>query len=200
MLKYIKQGWLVIVLAACFGTALAGIHMALKDKIAANQLDAINTQIPLLIPGADAAKTQLDEPLTKQLGMEVRKGINSEGKLVGWVLRASGSGYADKIELLIGLDKTATKIMGIAVIEQQETPCLGSKITDSSWNDQYDDQPTATELVVLKGMSPEQKLIKDGKINAITGATISSDAVTSIVNDAVTKAKPALLAELKKDK
>ena len=199
MLKYIKQGWLVIVLGLCFGTALAGIHLALKDKIAQNQLNAINDQIPKLIPGADGTKTTLDDKLTEQLSMEVRKAFDSEDKQLGWVLCTSGAGFADKIELLIGLDLEAIKIMGISVIEQQETPCLGSKII-TDWNDQYKNQPTDKKLVVLKGMSSEQKKLKDGKIDAITGATISSDAVTTIVNDAVTKAKPALLAELKKDK
>ena len=200
MLKYIKQGWLVIVLGVCFGTTLAGVHMALKNKIAKNQLEAINKQIPILIPGADGAKTKLDEQLTTQLGMEVRKAFDSKDKLVGWVLRESGSGFADKIELLIGLDVNATNITGIYILEQKETPCLGDKIKTPLWNSQYDGQPTDKKLVVAKGMSSEQKKIKDGKIDAISGATISSDAVTSIVNDAVTKAKPALLAELKKGK
>ena len=200
MLKYIRQGWLVIVLGLCFGAALAGIHLTLKDTIALNQLDAINKKIPDLIPGADATKTTLDEKLTEQLGMEVRKAFDSKDELTGWVLRASGSGFADKIEILIGLDVNTTKITGISILDQQETPCLGSKISTKRWNSQYENQPTGKKLVVLKGMSSQQKKIKDGKINAITGATISSDAVTTIVNDAVTKAKPALLAELKKDK
>jgi Na+-translocating ferredoxin:NAD+ oxidoreductase subunit G len=200
MLKYIRQGWLVIVLGACFAASLAGIHLAMEKKIAKNQLQAIDGQIPALIPGADSSKTKLDEHLTSQLGMEVRKAFNSKDKLVGWVLRASGAGFADKIEILIGLDLSAAKITGIYILEQQETPCLGSKITTSRWNSQYVDQPTDTKLVVAKGMSSEQKKLKDGKIDAISGATISSDAVTDIVNDAVTKAKPALLAELKKDK
>lgn len=199
MPKYIKQGWLVIVLGVCFAATLAGIHQALKNRIAANQLHAIDGQIPALIPGADSAKTKLDEHLTAQLKMEVRKAFSSKGKLLGWVLRASGSGFADKIEILIGLDVSTTKITGIYVLEQQETPCLGSKITTRRWNSQYYDQPTDKKLVVVKGMSTEQKKIKDGQIDAITGATISSDAVTDIVNDAVTKAKPALIAELKKD-
>jgi len=197
MLKYIRQGWLVIVLGVCFAAMLAGVHLALEDTIAENQLGAIDTQIPKLIPGSDGSKTELDDQLTAKLGMEVRKAFNSKDKLVGWVLRASGSGFADKIEVLIGLNLSATKITGIAILEQQETPCLGSKI-DTDWNSQYDDQPTDKKLVVTKGMSPDQKEIKNGKIDAITGATISSDAVTDIVNDAVTKAKPALLAELKK--
>ena len=200
MLKYIQQGWLVIVLGVCFGTTLAGIHLALEKKIAQNQLEAINNQIPKLIPGADSTKTELDKQLTEQLGMEVRKAFDSKGKQVGWVIRGSGSGFADIIEVLIGLDANTTKITGIYILEQQETPCLGNKIKEKRWNFQYDNQPTDNKLVVVKGMTPQQKEIKDGKIDAITGATISSDAVTSIVNNAVTKAKSALLTDLKKAK
>lgn len=87
----------------------------------------------------------------------------------------SDQGYSGLIKLMVGLD-TQGVINNIAVLEQKETPGLGTKITTEKFLQQYRGKdPGKWKLLVKKD---------GGQTDAITGATISSRAF----NDAVQKA------------
>ena len=103
--------------------------------------------------------------------------------------KASGQGYADKIELLLGLDADARTITGLFILDQKETPGLGNRIIEKPWRDQFLDKSSATRLVVVKG-NPG----KDNEIDAISGATISSRTVTGIVNTTIADIKAQLVS------
>ncbi len=117
-----------------------------------------------------------------------------EGEIIGYSFKAYGKGYSSTIETIVGVDPTGT-ICGIKITYQQETPGLGAKVTEvASQNTLWDvvggnavdeagvkpwfqvqfDGRAAEELVVVKNPT------EDG-IVAITGATISSDAVTGSI-------------------
>ncbi len=183
--NYLIQAWLVLMLAICFGSALAGMEVALKDKIQANKLNETLDQIPNLVPGASAEHSKQ----TEVGGQTVFAAKDTGGKLIGWVVSASGQGFADAIEVLIGLNNDATKITGVYVLSQKETPGLGDNITKNGWTDQFAKRDTRPALVVTKAspMAPND-------IWSVSGATISSDSVTKIVNDAVAKLAQPLKA------
>ena len=100
---------------------------------------------------------------------------------------AGGQGYADKIELIIGLDPSADTISGLFVLQQKETPGLGNKIIFPHWRNQFIRKKTNTPLVVTKGKSQTPNAI-----DAVTGATISSRSVTGIVNRTIGDVKGRL--------
>ena len=87
----------------------------------------------------------------------------------------SNNGFSGRIELIVGflLDGTIT---GYTVIEQKETPGLGTKVTESKFSNQF------------KGMNPRShgfKVKQDGgEIDAVTSATISSRAVIDAIKRA----------------
>jgi len=112
----------------------------------------------------------------------------TRGKIMsGWVLKARGQGYADKIEVLIGVDPDVETITGLFVLEQKETPGLGNKITFPAWRKQFVGKKTVTPFMVVKEKSAEENTI-----DAVTGATISSRSVAGIVNQTVTDIKGRL--------
>jgi electron transport complex protein RnfG len=191
--KYVKQGWLVLLLALMFGAALAGVNSALGPRIRLNEKNSIYDQVPNIVPGADPARTE-------RISKTVLKVYDKKGQAIGWAVTARGMGYADQIKALIGLDATASTITGLFIIDQKETPGLGSKIA-SPWNRQFIGQPTDKPLVVLKGMTKAQRAEKDDRIDAISGATISSRALTEkVVNPALARFRKKLQAgELKSD-
>ncbi len=90
----------------------------------------------------------------------------------GYAFKASGSGYGGNIDILVGLDNDFG-IIGISILSQTETPGVGSRITESSFTDQF------------KGLSASDIALSSegGKIDAITGATISSRAVVDAIKD-----------------
>jgi electron transport complex protein RnfG len=103
-----------------------------------------------------------------------------DGALAGWVVKTAGQGYADRIEVLIGLAPDAGSLTGLFVLDQKETPGLGNKIVTDEWRGQFVGKAVDRPLAAVKGGA------KGGsEIDAITGATISSHAVTSIINTAV---------------
>lgn len=179
--NYIGQAWLVIVLALFYGSALATVHTALSAKIAENKKNETYGVIPDLVPGADKTKT-LEIMVTGEDGRESRvyRVLAADGSHAGWVLPAFGQGFADRIEILIGLDAPLSTITGMYVLGQKETPGLGDYITGESFRSRFENKPTDTPLVVVK-TEPRA----ENEILALTGATISSESVSGIVNAAL---------------
>ncbi|MCJ7543741.1 MAG: FMN-binding protein [Phycisphaerae bacterium] len=171
---YIRQAWLVLVLCGVFGAALAGVHAGLSAKIADNKRDDTMNQIPRLVPGAVRGVEQVVGETV------IYRAVDESGKLVGWVLPGMGQGFADIIELLVGLDAQGETITGMSVLAQKETPGLGDKITKEAWRAQFAGKPAGDPLSVTKAATAGRT-----EIAAISGATISSQSVTDIVNKTV---------------
>ena len=183
---YVRQAWLVILLGLVFGTALAGVEARFGPQIALNKENETKGQIPKLVPGAIPEKTETVEFKDEQgRDVVIYKAVGNGESLKGWVIPAKGQGFADVIELLIGLDPQAEKITGLFVLAQKETPGLGSCITEGpKFRDQFPGKPTSPALVVNKA---EQKLPYE--VKPVTSATISSQSVCQIVNTEVARQK-----------
>lgn len=112
-------------------------------------------------------------------GMEYFEAMKN-GRLAGYCIKALGNGYGGYIRMVVGVD-TSGVILGVRVLEQQETPGLGTQITEV--------KPPDKEPFFLKQFAGKDgRTVAIGKnIDAITGATISSRAVTDGVNKAVTE-------------
>ena len=197
------QAWLVLLLATLFGSALAGVQTKLGPVIEANKTRETLAKIPALVLGEEkAAKLSHQKKslsITSRTIEIERNGIKKfytvydaafeDGTLAGYVAKASGQGYADKIELLLGLDADARTITGLFILDQKETPGLGNRILEKPWRDQFLEKSSAARLVVVKG-NPG----KDNEIDAISGATISSRTVTGIVNTTIADIKAQLVS------
>ncbi len=173
-------------MALCFGAALAGVDAALSEKIAANKLDETMRQIPALGPGSTGGEE------VEIGGRTVYRATGADGEQLGWVVPAAGPGFADKIEVLIGLDLQCETITGLYVLSQKETPGLGSRIVEAEWLKQFARKATSPPLTVKKNAP-----LGEHEILAITGATISSQRVSAIVNAAVAEMRPHLAAAVK---
>ena len=201
--NFFSQAWLVLILAICFGGLLAGMQIVLGPTIEANKINETLQRVPVLVFGA-AHATELSQSGMEinalsvgvdKAGKTVRYNVyetKSDGKLAGWVTKSTGQGYADKIEVLIGFDPGMEKITGLFVLDQKETPGLGNKILEDAWRGQFLNKSTAKALAPVKGKSSASH-----EIDAITGATISSAAVTDIINRAVADLRQPLADKAK---
>lgn len=187
--NFIAQGWLVILLALLYGGALAGVQIGLGPRIQENKRNESYEQIPHLVEGAVKERTE-EITVVDKAGKPTRvyRAINGQGTLCGWVLPAAGQGFADRIELLVGLDAPMTVITGLFVLDQKETPGLGDYITGVDFRDLFRGKSTAKPLVVVVGDAEAGDQIK-----ALTGATISSQSVADIVNEAIRNLKEPVL-------
>jgi len=169
--SYVGQAWLV--------------------RIDENRKKETYDVIPLLVDGADKANC-VELTVKGKSGEEVRvyKAVAAGGTHKGWVLPAGGQGFNDRIELLIGLDAGLSTITGLYVLDQKETPGLGAYITGEGFRGQFSGKPTDAPLVVVKSDAKATN-----EIRAITGATISSESVTGIVNAAIADLKEPILRQ-----
>ena len=104
-----------------------------------------------------------------------------DGKDAGCVVSCSGKGYGGAVSIALGIDEKG-EIKGIQITDcSNETPGLGQKSSDKEFNGQFIGTNASQDLNVVKDGSGSTK---DGTINAITSATITSKAVTRAIDGA----------------
>lgn len=99
-----------------------------------------------------------------------------DGNIVGYAVNTySKKGFSGNINLMAGFKSDGT-IINITVLEQKETPCLGTKMTEPAFRNQFNDkQPAEFKMKVKKD---------GGSVDAITAATISSRAFCDAIQRA----------------
>ena len=111
---------------------------------------------------------------------EIMEAKDDSGKTVGYVATAySDEGYGGKVRISVGYDLEKKTVTKIEVLEANETPGLGAKIS-TDWNLQFEKGEAGKLFDVVK-----RKAEKPDEIEAISGATISSRAVTYAVDTAL---------------
>jgi electron transport complex protein RnfG len=193
---FIQQSWLLIVASFCFGLLIAVTNASLSPRIEKNKINKFNDLALGLLPDAKDFV-----PLDKQVEVQgirgktdqvtIYKAISETGECVGWSFTAAGSGFADKIELVIAVDKDFKKLAGFDCLASNETPGFGDRIKNNYYRGQFQGAP-AGKLMLIKAGDPEKI---DSEIVAITGATVSSEAVIKIINHYITRVREQMLQE-----
>jgi electron transport complex protein RnfG len=180
---FFNQSWLLIAASFGFGLLIAVANAAWQGNILQNEEDKFNNLVKDMIPDTNSTEIVLDTVEVesgkgKKKVTSVRKAVSAKGQCVGWAFMAEGSGFADKIKLVLTVDAGFEKLKGYGVLSSNETPGFGDKIKEPYYRQQFAGAPT-TELELKKLGNPDEK---DSTIVAISGATVSSEAVVSIVN------------------
>jgi len=166
-----REFWPVIFLTLVVVISIVALTLAngiTKDKIVQAKQDAVAEMLATLFPNMVSFTYDENGGLYTVL---------AGGEPIGHAFMAQGRGYGGTIDILIGLKPDNKSLQGIKIITQQETPGLGAKIINTSFLDQFNGV----------GVN-EVELSRDGgKIDAITGATISSTAVVNGVKQAIIK-------------
>ncbi len=113
------------------------------------------------------------------------KALSESGETIGCAVTVTSKGYGGEIAIMVGFStegETALgKVTGVEILSHSETPGLGANAANESFRNQYKQDITASGFSVVKDGSGDG----DGKIDAMTGATITSNAVTNAVNEAL---------------
>ena len=131
------------------------------------------------------AELEIKSAKGKKVKSNIYKAISETGECVGWAFNCEGPGFADKIELVVAVDKDFQKIAGFACLASNETPGFGDRIKLPYWRNQFAGAPAEKLQLVRTG---DAKRI-DSEIVAISGATVSSEAVVTIINNSLTQIK-----------
>lgn len=180
-----QQLRMVIVLttiALLSGGVLALTYLVSRNAIEANQIREQRRSIFEVVPDVESYEQRSQGELTY---FECR---DSSGDLAGFALPAEGNGYQGTIKLMIGLSADLSTITGIEVLEQLETPGLGGRISEHTFQEQFRGLAALPLLSYVKYRKPEGP----SQIQAITGATISTRSTLAIINHTLEQAQAVL--------
>ena len=160
----------LLVITSVVAAALAGVNAVTAPVIAAITAQKTQDAIEAVLPsGGEKVETFADET-----GL-VTAVYASES---GYAIEVNPSGFDGEITMMVGISKEG-KVLGIDIISHTETAGLGAVAAarnnaGKAFRSQFADQ--SGSLAVSKD---------GGSIDAITGATITSRAVTAGVNAAL---------------
>jgi len=215
----LKLGMSLALFATVAACLLAFTSELTKEQIAKNKGEKLAAALRQILPEFDndpmADKVVVKHEDAEEVFYPARRG----GSLVGFAAAAtSKKGYGGAVKVMASLDP-AGKIITVIVTEHQETPGLGSVVTDrkrqKTIGGLLSGQPAESGLPPNRVLdqfagrdcatAPWQVRKDGGDVDGITGATISSRAVTDAVNriaqaftahrDALPVAAPASVKE-----
>lgn len=176
MKDILKLGITLFAICAVAALVLGVTNNITAPVIEERNIQASNEARKIVLSEADEFK-ELDG-MNSDIVLEVYEGIK-DGQVIGYTTKTSSKGYGGAIELMVGISKDG-KITGVEIGNHSETPGLGSKATEPMFKNQYVNKDVLNSLLVVKGSTNN-----DNEISAISGATITSNGVTSGVNAAM---------------
>jgi Na+-translocating ferredoxin:NAD+ oxidoreductase RnfG subunit len=141
-----------------------------------------------LIPQAETFEVVIPKAEIAGNETDVYQALDANKKSLGFSFVGTGSGFQDKIKLVIAVNNDANKLLGFDVLFSNETPGFGSRMTEDWFMKQFVGAPTGQLTLVKTGNTEE----KNEQIVAITGATVTSTAVVNIFNNHIAKLKELL--------
>ena len=171
------------IIAAVAGVALSGVYSVTKDRIEEQQAFAQATAYREVCPAAtsfgydDKAQEILGDEGADEGDAHINAcyvGKDDGGNVVGYALSITAQGFGGDLVMALGLDTEGT-ITGITFTEIKETAGLGMKATEPEFRDQFAGK--SGTLTLVKGAASAEN-----EVSAITGASVTSGAVTGAVN------------------
>jgi RnfABCDGE-type electron transport complex D subunit/RnfABCDGE-type electron transport complex G subunit len=169
------------IIALIAGVALSGVFSMTKETIEGQEL-AKETEAYKAVC-ADADSFEVAEAANDKIAAmaETTPRVNKAyiakdagGNTIGYALSVTGKGFGGDVTLTMGLDADG-KITGISFTELKETAGLGMRADEPAFKDQLIGK--GGTLTLVKGTAEGES-----EISAITGASVTSGAVTEALN------------------
>lgn len=189
----VQDALALFIITLIAGALLGGVYSVTKEPIEKAQAQAKQESYEAVFPGA---KFEQDGEVSKKLkdftessvladkGLEdvviseVLVAKDDADNFAGYVMQVSGKGYGGDIQLSVAIDSEGVLMAVEILAADDETPGLGQRCTEPEWNGQYAGKSVADlDLEVVKSNAS-----KENQIEAISGATITSKAVTRAIN------------------
>lgn len=191
--SFLKNCVALLVITLVAGLALSAVNEITKEPIAKAEetarLEAYETVFPdaefetpqdldALLEGGQAAIDSVG--LTGCTVSDILYANDANGERIGYVVAAvSPNGYGGDISVAVGIDAKTSTITGFSVLSNSETAGLGARCTEDEFVSQFAGKD-ATSIEYVKGGGAA-----GNQIDAISGATVTTNAVTEAVNSAL---------------
>ena len=167
----------LFVICVVSGSILGLVYNATKDPIAAAETAKKTEAIKNVLPEFNELKETMVKSAMEDAEIPFYLAYDANNNFIGAAVETfTNKGFSGNISLMVGILANGT-INNISVLQHAETPGLGSKMSESSFKDQFNNKNTTSFNFNVK---------KDGgDVDAITAATISSRAFCDAVNRAL---------------
>ena len=165
----------LVLITSTSGFVLSMVWEKSEPLIIENARQNLVNAIFELNPGASSYDT------VSRNGDTIYHCLDKSGKHISNFFVAQGNGFQGLVKIAVSAQPDWTQIIGIRILEQSETPGLGSKIMDPDFTGQYEGLNIGVnqfQITSLKNAGDKAL----GQVESITGATISSVAVQDIIN------------------
>lgn len=173
MKQYIKMVVVLTGIATICGFLLSGVKSMTAERIEMQIL--VNVKAP-------AIKKVLESSTNDLLGDRQTIDIDGQEYVVfpgkkddkPWAIafESKGAGFGGDIGVMVGFDLEKDVLTGIGILTHQETPGLGSRVTEPMFTDKFKGKPISAVFKVKKD---------NGEVDAVSGATNSSRGVCAAV-------------------
>lgn len=203
----------MVLAAAVFGSAVSGLYITSAETLERNRQLLLQRSylhaFGLADPGRMASR-DIAEFVSRRI--EVAPGAlvdpvsgesidkitaytdDTQTQVHGYGFRFRGAGFWGPIEGILALDPDLRRTLGIAILEQQETPGLGGRIEEPIFTQQFRDgirvDPPADDhpYLQISARAPDPAgPMHERHIDAVTGATQTGMAMERILNEAVAR-------------
>jgi len=193
----------IVLAAICIVAALgvAGTYRMTRPLIEEKKKAADKNARREVVPGEDntAPSFKLLNPDAAP-DDQVVMAVDGAGEALGYAALGEAQGYSSHIRIMVGMDAKVEKVIGVKVVSQEETPGLGTRIAEvktdktilgllSGKEFEENTDPTPKFLKQFKMRRCEEIKLRPngGKIDGLSGATISSRASVAAVCNAIEK-------------
>ena len=196
MKNIIKNTLILTAITLISGLLLGFVYEITKEPIAMAQEAAKKEAYQQVIEGADTYDVlELDnkaivtvEDTMESSGCTINEVVEAKanGETIGYVVTTTTSeGYGGDIQISVGILQDGT-VNGVAILSISETVGLGMKAAEEEFYNQYAGKKAEFFSVSKTGAT------SDNEIDALSGATITSNAMTKAVNSAIVYYQHAL--------
>ena len=186
MNKIVKNTLILTLITVIAGVLLGAVYEVTKTPIAQSQetakkeaWQAVFSDVKLDDFKAEDVDQKAADKAVKDMGVNATIDEVCTAGDVGYVITTTDKdGFGGNIQITVGIKKDGT-INGVSILSISETAGLGMKAKDDpSWGKQFAGKKADAFSVVKDGSGSGD----DAKIDAISGATITSKAVTGAMN------------------
>lgn len=187
MNKIVKDAFVLTAITLISGGLLGSVYEITKEPIAKQEELAKQEAYKTVLPKADSfkevamkgdagVKIPAAAGYTAQEITSVASGLDKDGNQVGFVYTiVTSEGYGGDITFTMGITSDGT-VQGIEMLSISETAGLGMKAAEDGFKSQYANKK------VEKFQYTKTGAVEENEIDAISGATITTNAVTNGVN------------------
>lgn len=182
--EIIKPAITLFLVCVIITGALAVVNGITKPIIEERDKAALQESLSVVLPGSGSFSDAMDREMLISRGYQPGETVknlyevHAGGETVGYVVEVTPRGYGGVISILVGIDRDLS-VTGVKILSHNETPGLGSKAQDEAYLKQYLGTIPENLYRVVK-TAPSQ----DGDIAALSGATVTSRAVSNGISEA----------------